>query len=300
MIVIPALGIIIQQVAQAAAIGGLIGGLVGGGAGAVSSIREQGEINLEVAVNFIQGAEKGATGGALGGAGVAAVGVVLAPTIPIAGILTGVQAPVAVVDDVVVPLAGTLDDVAKSTVGNIDDAAAVAKSAVVVDDAASSFLGRARLKLHAVDDAVRPAINAVDDAVRPALNKVGNSAKSVGGSITSRINWARNTWNARFFNRLPNTSPTERYVYVMDDAANGVQKIGMTTKKPSIRLTQVTKDAKSKLDYVCIIRTDKNSGLEGLLHGKFASQKTPHPTPNYSSTEWFVLSAAQVAAACSH
>lgn len=270
MIVLPAIGVILQQIAQAAAIAGLIGGLVGGGAEAVSSIREHGEINHEVAVNVINGVGKGATGGALGGAGVAAVGIILAPAIPVAGVLTGVQAPVTVVDDVVAPVAGTLDDVAKSAVGRIKDASAVARSAVLVDDTAS-----------------------------PVLSGVKNVAKSVASSVGSAVNRARNTLNARFYTRLPDASATKRYVYVMEDATNGLHKIGMTTKQPAVRLGKVSKDAKSKLEYVCIIRTDKNSKLESALHNTFSSQKTPHPTPNYDSIEWFALSTAQVVAACS-
>jgi len=147
-----------------------------------------------------------------------------------------------------------------------------------------------------LDDAARSVAGAIDDA----FTGIKNTAKSVVNGTRARINHVRNVRNAHAYRNLPAANATERYVYVMDDSANGLHKIGMTTRKPEVRLSEISRDAKSKLNYVCIIRTDKGSGLESLLKGLFKSQKTPHPTPKYDSTEWFILSAAQVAAACSH
>ena len=269
MIVFPALGVLIQQVAQAAAIGALIGGLFGGGAEAVSGIREHGEINSEVAINVIHGARKGATGGALGGAGIAAVGVVLAPAIPAAGILAGVQAPVTVVDDVVIPLVGTLDDVAKSAVGSIDDAAAVASTAAIADDAANSFLSR-----------------------------VGRKVNSAASSVRSGLRLARNKLNARFFTRLSKGSGNNGYVYVMDDVATTQRyKIGKTAR-PVERLSEVQSKTGLKLEYTCIIGTDDMKLLERTLFEKFKFQRRPNTVEG--TTEIFLLNSAQVAAACSH
>ena len=283
MIVIPAaVGFLIQQAAQAAAIGAVIGGLIGGGAEAVSSIREHGELNHEVAANVIHGAGKGATGGALGGAGVAAVGVVLAPVIPAAGILTGVQAPAAAVaDDVAVQAINVLDDGAKSAVGLIDDAA--------------KSIG------NAVDDAAKPIAYAVDDATSPVISRVKNAAKSAAKGVSSTFNRARNTLNARFYTRLSKGNGNNGYVYVMDDVTTpGRYKFGKTIQ-PEPRLKQVQHDLNKtvggKVEYTCIISTDNMSSLETSLKNLFKSQNiVGHP----AGTEWFMLSAAQVAAACSH
>lgn len=159
----------------------------------------------------------------------------------------------------------------------------------IIDDFFRSIFGW-------LDDAARSVAGAVDDAA----TGVKNAAKSVVNGIRARINHTRNVWHARHFKTMTDAPKGTRYVYVMEDSANGVQKIGMTTKAPPKRLNKVASQAKSKLDYTCIIQTDKNSKLESSLHEMFSSQRTAHPTPNYNSTEWFALSAAQVAAACSH
>jgi len=228
-------------------------------------------LSRDVAIEAIQDVPECAAAGAFFGVVTVPAGLLLAP----------VAAPaLAVIDDITMPFMQVADKVTRPVVGVADDVV--------------------RPAFNAVDDAIRPAITAVDDAARPALNRVRNAGKSFGGSVTSRFNWARNTLNARFYKRLPAASDTERYVYVIDDATNGMHKIGMTTRKPPVRLNELTKATRSKLDYSCIIRTDKDSGLESILKDQFASQKTTHPIQHIGMTEWFVLSAVQVAAACSH
>ena len=266
IIAIPAIVAALTPVVKAALISAGIGAAVGGGigavGGAVEGYQEQGQINRAVLDYAGRGAFYGAKDGALVGGVFGPVGLVVGPVI----------APATqFVDDIALQGFNVLDDVAKSAAGSIDDAAMVAGSAAIVDDAASPFLSGVRRKISSATSGIGPGFRLV-----------------------------RNKLNARFFSRLPDASATERYVYVMEDAANGLHKIGMTTKQPAIRLGKVAKDAKSKLDYVCIIRADKNSKLESALHKTFSSQKTPHPTPNYDSIEWFALSAAQVAAACSY
>ncbi len=158
-----------------------------------------------------------------------------------------------------------------------------------------------------IDDFFRSIFSALDDvaqgvsgAIDDALTGIRKVADDIIGGIRGFFNRMRNFHNARNFNSMANAPEGTRYVYLMEDSANGMHKIGMTTKTPPNRLNKVASEAKSKLDYTCIIQTDKNSGLEGKLHRMFSDQKVSHPTPNYNSTEWFVLSAAQVAAACSH
>lgn len=159
----------------------------------------------------------------------------------------------------------------------------------MIDDFFRSILGW-------LDDAARSVAGAVDDAV----SGVRKALESVVKGIRGQLNRWRNGWNAQNYKTMLDAPDGTRYVYVMEDSANGLHKIGMTTKKPPERLSKVASEAKSKLDYTCIIPTDKNSKLESHLHKVFDSQRKSHPTPDYTSTEWFALSAAQVAAACSH
>ncbi len=278
MIVLPAIPVVVAAltpIVEAIAVSAIVGGVIGAGTGVVgcgvSGIQEHGEINREVIENSAHCAAKSGAEGALVGGAVGGVGVVVAPVLAPA---------LGAVDDVARPVIQVVDDAARPVIGAVDDAA--------------------RPIVQVVDDATRPVLQVVDDAVRPLINRVRNGAKSVSSGVASAFNRARNGWNARFFNRLPAASGTERYVYVIDDAANGLHKIGMTTKQPKIRLDQISNGVKSKVDYVCIIKTDNTSGLEGILHNMFTRQRTNHPTPHSGMTEWFVLSAAQVAAACSH
>ncbi|MCY4021436.1 MAG: GIY-YIG nuclease family protein [Chloroflexi bacterium] len=293
MIVLPAIPAIVAAltpIVQAAAVSAAIGGVLGAGVGAVgcgaAGVQEHGAINREVVAQSAHCAvDEGAKGAAIGGA-FGVIGPVVAPVIaPVAAPVVQVADDVAgaalqVVDDVAQPVISIVDDAARPVIGAVDDAA--------------------RPIVQVVDDAARPVLQVVDDAVRPVLNKVRNGAKSVSRGVSSAFNHARNTINARFFNRLPAASATERYVYVVDDAANGLHKIGMTTKQPKIRLDKISTDIKSKVDYVCIIKTDKSSGLEGTLLNMFSNQRTTHPIPHSGMTEWFVLSAAQVTQACSY
>ena len=145
------------------------------------------------------------------------------------------------------------------------------------------------------DDAAKSVGSAVDDAASGIKKALENVAKSIRG----QFNRWRNGWNAQNFKTLKEPPADARYVYVMEDAANGLHKIGMTTKSPPKRLKQIESEAKIKPDYTCIIQTDKNSKLEGELHAIFSNQRTLHPSPHNGRTEWFALSAAQVAAACS-
>ena len=159
----------------------------------------------------------------------------------------------------------------------------------MIDDVFRSIFGW-------LDDAARSVGGAVDDAV----SGIKKTLESVAKSIRGQFNRWRNGWNAQNFKTLKEAPAGTRYVYVMEDSANGLHKIGMTTKAPPERLNRVAREAKSKLDYTCIIQTDKNSKLESELHAIFSNQRTAHPMPHNGRTEWFALSAAQVAAACSH
>ena len=146
-----------------------------------------------------------------------------------------------------------------------------------------------------LDDAARSVAGVVDDS----FMGIKNAAKSVVNEIRGQFNRWRNGWNAQHFKTMKDAPTGTQYVYVIEDSATGLHKIGMTTKAPPERLNGLAKATKSNLDYTCIIQTDKSSKLEGNLHSMFSNQKRNHPRPHFGRTEWFALSAAQVAAACS-
>ena len=159
---------------------------------------------------------------------------------------------------------------------------------------------------NAIDDILRSILSWLDDAARgvakladDAVKGLDDAANSVASGVRGLLNRARNGWNARNHTNMPDAPEGNEYVYVMEDSANGVHKIGRTTREPKYRLKEVAREAKSKLDYSCIIETKADSGLEGELHDLFADARTAHPTPGYEATEWFVLTGAQVARACS-
>ncbi|MCY3796387.1 MAG: GIY-YIG nuclease family protein [Chloroflexi bacterium] len=159
----------------------------------------------------------------------------------------------------------------------------------VIDDFFRSILGW-------LDDAARSVAGAVDDAVAG----IRKALESVVKGIRGQFNRWRNGWNAQHYKTIAEAPEGAKYVYVIDDSATGLKKIGMTKKPPAERLEALKGSLKSELDYTCIIQTEKDSKLEGNLHSLFADQRTNHPIPHSGQTEWFVLSAVQIAAACSH
>lgn len=250
IIVLPALGVIIQQAAQAVAVGALIGAITGAGAGAaieaVSGIQQHGEINEQVVNDMAHVAAESAVDGALVGGAFGAVGVVAGPVVGAAG--KAAQPVLSVVDDVAGPT------------------------------------GRA------IGGAVKSAAHSVDDFVRPVLNQVGSTigsgVRSVGRTITAPFRMARSAWIARFSSgNAMKAACSKRCVYVMDDAAHSLRKIGVT-KDPARRLAAVQRDVNSKLNYVSISPVDDAFGVESSLHRQLASKNISHPN-HVTGQEWF-------------
>lgn len=162
--------------------------------------------------------------------------------------------------------------------------------------------------LNMIDDIFRSLFGWLDDAARGVAKLADDVVKGLHDAANSVANGIRGLFNrvcngCNIFRKcmaMPDAPVGKRYVYVMKDPANGIHKIGMTSRAPKKRIEEVARQAKSKVDYTCIIQTNADSGLEGDLHQLFSSSRKAHPTPGYESTEWFVLSAAQVAHACSH
>ena len=164
--------------------------------------------------------------------------------------------------------------------------------------------------LNLIDDILRSIFGLLDDAARgvakvadDAVKGLDDAANSAANGIRGLFNRVRNGCNVfRNCTGLPAAPEGKNYVYVIYDAAKGIYKIGITGRKPKERLDDIARAIKRKadLDFTCIIETNADSGLEGILHREFKSVRQTHSTPHSGATEWFALTAAQVARACSH
>ncbi len=123
--------------------------------------------------------------------------------------------------------------------------------------------------LGVVDDVAKPVV----DVVRRAANPVLNAVDDIAGKVITR------------FRPAPNAGS----LYVMDDAANAVSKIGITNN-PARRIAEVQRQVGgSKLNYVGIMPVDDMRVAERALHRRFASQNVRHPN-HPQGREWFNLS----------
>lgn len=167
-------------------------------------------------------------------------------------------------------------------------APALGSALTAVDDVA-------RPAVHAVDDLIRPAAQALDDAIGPAIRRARHAF-----GVPVRL--LRSLQNARNYRTLARGQGEKGYFYVMKDInSGGKYKFGKTIQ-PKERLKQVQANLNKssvggKVEYTCIISTDRKSSLEKSMKNRYEAQNIK----NYpAGTEWFILSAAQVAAACSH
>lgn len=120
-----------------------------------------------------------------------------------------------------------------------------------------------------VDDVARPVVDVVRRAAKPVLNAVDD----IAGKILTRFGAA----------------PKAGSLYVMDDAANAVSKIGVTKRPPQFRIAEVGRQVGSKLNYAGIQPVDDAFAAERSWHRYFASQNIRHPN-HLQGREWFKLS----------
>lgn len=268
MIILPAIPAIVAALtplAKAALVSAGIGAVVGGAAcavgGAVSGYHEQGELNRDVAIVAVQSIPKCAVEGAIVGGVIAPAGIIIGPVVA-----PGIAPIMQVVDDVARPVVQVVDDVAS-------------KAIPVVDDAAS------------------PIIDGADEIAVTARQGISR----VAAPVAAPWNRALNAFRARIYKRLPVTKvgADDGWVYVIEDPVTGIRKIGRTSNAEQ-RLKKLQRDLGRKgVKFECIIHSHDAKVLEKHLHQSFSRERTRHPTPHDGRTEWFALSAAQVAAACS-
>ena len=140
--------------------------------------------------------------------------------------------------------------------------------------------------------AVGPVVGAVggvvDDIAGQTIGQIASAtsstATSVGRTVGAPVRMARSTIVARYYRQMPQLC-SKGCVYVMDDAANGMQKIGVTTN-PQRRIADVGRQVNSDLKYFSIAPVDDAFAAEAALKRQFINKNVAHP--NYAKgTEWF-------------
>jgi hypothetical protein len=166
---------------------------------------------------------------------------------------------------------------------------------VVVAPVLAPAIGSA---LTVVDDVARPVIQAVDDVAGPVAKQVSKNAHATMMSIekagTSALKSIKKGLPTAVQRILPKTTRSTGYVYVMDDAGSGAQKIGLSID-PKRRLGEIKSPSGTKPKIVCTIPTYNMKALEDSLHAAFATQNLPNTG---AGREWFNLSSSQVKAIC--
>ncbi len=283
----------------------------------VSDYQEHGEVTVEMVVENVLAAGPAVRDGLVIGA---VVPVALKAAAPVANAVgsaatNGIaHAAPGAADDIGRFVSTAGDDIGRfarntaddfgNTLGQVGDDIGKRVSSVregvssAVDDAGDT-LGRVKDDIGKRVSSVREGISsAVDDAgntLGQVGDDIGKEANKVTTSLGSAFNYMRNLANARIFDRLPITLPKQGYVYVIDDAAAGSTKVGITGNLPQ-RIKQLESTVGRELNYVCIIPTATARALEADLHTIFAGQRLPNTG---AGTEWFQLSTAQVRQACS-
>ncbi len=200
-------------------------------------------------------------------------------------------------------ISSAVDD-AGNTLGQVGDD--IGKRVSSVREGISSAVDDAGNTLGQVGDDIGKRVSSVREGISSAVNDVGSTLGQVGDDIGKKVNkvtssassasnYRRNLDNARIFDDLQVTPGKHSYVYVIDDAAAGSTKIGISGNLPQ-RIKQLESTVGRELNYVCIIPTVTARALEADLHTIFAGQRLPNTG---AGTEWFQLSPAQVRQACS-
>ncbi len=131
------------------------------------------------------------------------------------------------------------------------------------------------------------ANNAVHSALEGAKSGAlfGAAAGVVGGAVSTAVNLGRSAILAHSFRTLPKTAAPAGYLYVMDDAATGISKIGITNN-PLRRLSELQRMLGRNVTYTGIKRVNNARAVEGALHTRFAVQNVA----SAPGQEWFYLS----------
>ena len=110
------------------------------------------------------------------------------------------------------------------------------------------------------------ADNALHSALEGAKEGAvyGAAAGVVGGAVSIAVNLGRSAILAHSFQTLSKTTSPAGYLYVMDDAATGISKIGITNN-PLRRLSELQRMLGRNVTYTGIKRVNNARAVEGRL-----------------------------------
>jgi len=139
--------------------------------------------------------------------------------------------------------------------------------------------------------AAQPALGLVDDIVRPIIGAIDDIARLIIGAVDDLVSPV-----LRQFGLVADdvaSCSIGGCLYVMDDAAHAISKIGITNN-PARRIGEVQRQVGSKLNYVGVMPVDDARAAERAWHQHFVNQNVRHPN-HLQGTEWFRLSASDKA-----
>ena len=150
--------------------------------------------------------------------------------------------------------------------------------------------------LNTVGSAAKPVLAAADDVVGPAMRSVGSALDDVARGIGSAVddvgarlgivsNGAR---NAQQIKNMPQHFCRNGCNYTMFDDVSGATKPGITTRHPSLRRAEVSRDVGRPVSYRSIHPGNNLKQVrqtERAIHQTFASQRNV----SMPGREWFDL-----------
>ena len=114
---------------------------------------------------------------------------------------------------------------------------------------------------------------------------IGAIGGVVGGAVSTAVNLGRSAHLASSIRTLPKTTAPAGYLYMVDDAATGMSKIGITNN-PARRLSELQMLLGRNLSFIGIKRVNNARAVESALHTRFAGQNVA----SAYGREWFHLS----------
>lgn len=114
----------------------------------------------------------------------------------------------------------------------------------------------------------------------------GLALGAAGGVFKAVTGLGKCAWLAKNYRSLPKAAHPEGYIYAIENASDGLDKVGRTIN-PSLRLSQIQRQSTNTVKYACLARTKNAPALERALHQTFASKRV--------KGEWFDLGIRQMA-----
>lgn len=150
--------------------------------------------------------------------------------------------------------------------------------------------------LNVVGSAAKPVVAAADDVFGPALRGIGSAlddvARGIGSAVDdigTRLGITRTSAsNAHSIKNLPANMCRNGCIYTMYDDVSGATKSGITTRHPSIRLAEVSRDVGRPVSYRSIHPGNNLNQVrqtERAIHQTFTNQRNV----SMPGREWFDL-----------